>query len=368
MGRDEQTLRRGEARGVDGLQPGLEPVVVDALALGGRRVADEILDARDDGHDLGRAFDVLDLGEGEHAFEDVLLVEGGRRVFHAHAAVVGVRVDSACVAVAREGCVPRHVLHARGVELVVQPALPLEPDEPGRGQHGDGFELGAVAFAVEVFEFADYRGEDGAFPGVDFFLVDASDDGDGVEMQIAADVVVFQAGAQEEERGLHRAASDDDAFGLDDYVSFRDGLTCYASVDVSRGPGTLNTCSDFLAASCREEDPLGVETFDELGTSSSCIWEEAHDWALLFAGTTSKGAVAAVVSRATCVLWHRFMSIAQFACAFHQNLIAAVLLDEVCGDAHASADTVERVLEFSRGEEGKASLRPLFPHEALRLK
>lgn len=109
--RAEHRVRRMQTLLPDEGQPGLECRVVDARVFGavGDRCPFEHGHAVGDGEDLGGAGHEVDFRQGQHAFEDVLLVEGAGRVGDAAPAVGGVRVDAAGVAVAREGDVSCHV-------------------------------------------------------------------------------------------------------------------------------------------------------------------------------------------------------------------------------------------------------------------
>lgn len=171
---------------LDESQPRLECGIVDARVFGalGDRRPFEHGHAVGDGEDLGGAGHEVDFRQGQHAFEDVLLIEGAGRVGDAAPAVGGVRVDAAAVAVAREGDVSRHVFELGAEEFEVETAEPRLECEPPAGQHDHVLELGAVAVPVKVFHFVADRCQDAAFPGSYFGGVDGTDEVHCVEKML----------------------------------------------------------------------------------------------------------------------------------------------------------------------------------------
>lgn len=189
--RPETRVRRMQTLLLDEGQPSLERRVVDARVFGalGKGPSFEDGHAVGDGVDGGSAGDVVDLGQRQHAFEDVLLVERAGRVGDAAPSVGGVGVDAAGVAVAREGDVSRHMFELGAEEFEVETAEPGLECEPPAGQHDHVLELGAVAVAVEVFEFAADRRQDSAFPWSDFGVVGRSDEVHCVQNMLEARIV-----------------------------------------------------------------------------------------------------------------------------------------------------------------------------------
>ena len=126
MGGPETRIGGVKALFPDEVEPSLERDVVDTGVVFAirDRGSFEDGDAVGDGKDLGCAGHVVDLGEGEHALEDVSLVERAGRVGDAATAVDGVGVQAAGVAVAGEGDVAGHVLELGAAELKVEAAEP----------------------------------------------------------------------------------------------------------------------------------------------------------------------------------------------------------------------------------------------------
>lgn len=181
------------------LEPGLERGVIDArIGVAGRDVlAHEGRDAVSGGEDLAGAGDEVHLGQGEHAVHGVGLVEGAGGVLDAAAAVERVGVDAAGVTVAHERDEADVVFELQAQELVVQAGGPGELGEEPGGEHGDGFEFGAVTGAVEVLELVADGREDAAFPGAGLFVEGGADDHGRVEVEVPADVAVAKTAAEE---------------------------------------------------------------------------------------------------------------------------------------------------------------------------
>jgi hypothetical protein len=77
--------------------------------------------------------------------------------------------------------------------------------------------------------------------------------------------------------------------------------------------------------------------------------------------------MTATMSHATSILRYRFVRVSEFTSALHQNLIRAIVLYMICRDAHTGANTIERLLEFGRGEKGQATICPLLANKGLGL-
>ena len=70
--------------------------------------------------------------------------------------------------------------------------VPVDHGEAERGHHARCFELDAVAVAVKVLEGGADGREDAAFPWADFFLEEGRNDVYGVQVKVAADLVVLE--------------------------------------------------------------------------------------------------------------------------------------------------------------------------------
>lgn len=326
----EIRLKGRQAAFPERLEPSLEARFVDAQILGivgGGAVEDG--DAVMAQPDFLSPFDVGDLGGGNRALEDVVAVEVAEGVCHPGGSVHGIRVHAPGVPVAREREVAGRPGHLRGQILDFRAAPPgAEGEEPAR-DHGHAFQLDAVAVSVKVLELVARFGEDAAFPGVEAGAVwiVAEDDGDGVKVEVAADVGVLELGAKEEEGGLDCAGGDDDAFGFDDDGA--GGLVGAgdAAVAITGDPCALDASGGLLAIDVFEDDLIGLKAFDELGASPFSIWKERDDGALLLGSAAAHCAIAAVMRIASRILRNILVAKAQLSRSLVKHLIVRVMVD-----------------------------------------
>lgn len=164
---------------------------------------------------LLRTHDELDPRGGELAFEHVAAVTLRRRVCEPDAAalrVFRVEIHASRVRVTGNGDEARRVTmfsHVefvvdcrgeRGLEIVVRRGLRAIRD----GEHAEAggraydFDLGPVVLSVLVLKGCYRRGQDGAFPWVGPVREHSPDHGRGVDVQVAADVGICEAAAEED--------------------------------------------------------------------------------------------------------------------------------------------------------------------------
>ena len=327
--RAEIRLQGRQAAFPERLEPGLEAWFVDAQIVGVVVGAVEDGDAVMAQPDLLGALDVGDLGGGNGALEDVVAVEIAEGVCHPGGSIDRIRVHAPGVPVAGERDVAGHPRHLCGQGLDFRAALPgAEGEEPAR-DHSHAFQLDAVAKSVEVLELVAHFGEVAAFPGVEaraVWIVPAND-GDGVEVEVAADVGVLELGAKEEQGGLDCAGGDDDAFGFDDDGAGGLVGAGNAAVAITGDPGALDTSGGLLAIELFEDDLIGLEAFDELGTGPRSIWEERDHRTLLLGSAAPHRTIAAVMGVASRILRNIPVAKAQFSGTLVKDLVVRIMVD-----------------------------------------
>lgn len=151
-------------------------------------IDDKRPDVRNVDVDLARACYEEHARHFDQACEHVAPVEGAGGVLD-----LGAEENATGIAVTRERDVRVHVRVLGCGGLPGSAGGPVDHGEGERGQHAGCLELDAVAVAVEVLEGGADGREDAAFPGADFFFEESRDDVYGVQVKMAANLVVLES-------------------------------------------------------------------------------------------------------------------------------------------------------------------------------
>src|ERR1700738_1569864 len=141
------------------------------------------------------------------AMTKVLTIKCGERVMR-NRVTLTIQGHAAAVAIPQERSDAYSVRKLLQQRTVVFRLAPRENGSLNCGLQRSGLELHAVIAAQET-ELIGINGLHGAFPRANFFPENAGYIGDGVKMQVAADMFVAQAGAQQQRWSVNGAASGD---------------------------------------------------------------------------------------------------------------------------------------------------------------
>src|ERR1700738_4062805 len=157
--------------------------------------------------DKFRAGSFQDAGRADKALPQVFAIEGGQRIIGDW---VTLTVDGDPAALA----IPQQCPDAHGVRKLLEQETVMLRVTPGKNggfngrlQRG-GFVFHAV-IASQTTKLIGINRLHRAFPGANLFREDSGNVRDRVKMQVAADVLVLQAGAQHERGSMNGAARGD---------------------------------------------------------------------------------------------------------------------------------------------------------------
>lgn len=174
MGGREGGIGWIEALVLDLDKPGLEVGVIDPLEIAGLVVASALwfgfphkrASVGCSDVDFRGAVHVGNSRARKEAFHGVRLVECACRVRNATPPVHGVWEHAARITIAGEAYMATHVRKFGAEHFDVETTRPREEWEKPRREHRHGFNLSAVAMAVQVLEIVDESGENWTFPGI----------------------------------------------------------------------------------------------------------------------------------------------------------------------------------------------------------
>src|SRR5713226_3900554 len=206
-----------------------------------------------------------------------------------------------------------------------------------------GFVLHAVVAAQET-KLIGINGLHGAFPRANLFPEDAGNVGDGMKVQMAADVFIAQARAQQQRGSVNRAACDDYSF------------TAHANaLPAARASFDANGAAGFHA------NALGARLYKKSRARLLRVGEPRFHRGLFRSDAATESAVAADFSllAADNVARHRRAMPAQRLQAALQNLFARgdAIVFQV--DREPRADRIEAARVFFRRKPGNSRVRPL---------